>query len=431
MGTWLVSGLAALIVGVTAPLRRQHVANPRQRTLLRLEPMNLEVVDRYQVEEHIAPNPNPFFLRTLQVAFVPQPGTEQQRTFSDQVSVIQVSQHPPSWLEQIGLSTINGWWAAVRLARRLVDVCRQEHVGLVIAQDPHLLGCLGWFVARLAGVPFGIHVVQNYDASARSVGRVAFPPFRWPMVERLVERFLFGSADLVIGNWEHYKDYALAHGASLEKSFAYRFYPSSLHRVDPGERKNLQATLGLEGRPILLSVGRLHPVKYPGDLLAMMTHVIADYPRAVLLMVGQGELRPQLEREAHARGLEESVRFLGWRSQEELLDLFVTADVIVVAHMGVALSEAALSATPIVAYDHDWHSELLGCDERGLVVPFRDAAAMARAVVRLLEDPEFGKSLGAKARAYALEHYSKEMAQRIEYRICERFFSTLYRSTTV
>ena len=61
---------------------------------------------------------------------------------------------------------------------------------------------------------------------------------------------------------------------------------------------------------------------------------------------------------------------------------------------------------PIVTYDYDFHAEIIEHEVTGLLVPFRDARALGAAVVRVLEEREWGTALGARLRARLLREHS-------------------------
>ena len=73
-----------------------------------------------------------------------------------------------------------------------------------------------------------------------------------------------------------------------------------------------------------------------------------------------------------------------------------------------ALTEAALAAAPVAAYDVDWQAELVVSGTTGELVPYRDWLAMAAAVRRLLSDPGRARSLGVSARERVLTMMSPE-----------------------
>ena len=71
--------------------------------------------------------------------------------------------------------------------------------------------------------------------------------------------------------------------------------------------------------------------------------------------------------------------------------------------MGRALTESALGAAPIVAYDVDWQSELIQSGVTGELVPYLDWEKMADSVEHFLVNPEYARSMGEAVRKLALE----------------------------
>jgi glycosyltransferase involved in cell wall biosynthesis len=74
--------------------------------------------------------------------------------------------------------------------------------------------------------------------------------------------------------------------------------------------------------------------------------------------------------------------------------------------MGYTLVEAGLTGVPIVTYDYDFHREIVTDGENGYLVPFRDVAALADRVCRLLGDPETARQMGHRLRSKLLEEHS-------------------------
>ena len=106
--------------------------------------------------------------------------------------------------------------------------------------------------------------------------------------------------------------------------------------------------------------------------------------------------------EAERLGIAGDVVFAGNRDQAWLASLLAEATVVVSPVTGRALVEAALAGAAIVAYDYEWQAEFLSSGENAVIVPYRDTAAMANAVVELVHDRNRARELGAKARALAL-----------------------------
>lgn len=172
----------------------------------------------------------------------------------------------------------------------------------------------------------------------------------------------------------------------------------------------------------MLYVGRLEPVKHAQDLIDVLAGVVDRSPDVKLVVIGDGSLRQEFLDAAATPALAGRLLVLGAKDQEYIAGAMSRASVIVAPHMGRALVEAALSGTPIVAYDNDWHAEFIEDGLTGTLTPLRDPAAMAEAVLRLLEDPVLAGRLGAAARRRALAEMAPASVAAAERSLYERLF---------
>ncbi len=185
------------------------------------------------------------------------------------------------------------------------------------------------------------------------------------------------------------------------------FDPARSMRAD-----EVRAALGLPpGRPMLLVVGRIQPLK--GQDLAI--RVLAQLPAALTpppLLVFAGEptagaegYSSSLARLADELGVAVDIRFLGALEREELADLFAAASLTMIPSrsetFGLVALESAASGTPVVGYRGTGLVESVADGESGLLVDSREPADWARTVAGLLEDPALLERLGASARGHA------------------------------
>ncbi|MGW4422905.1 glycosyltransferase [Streptosporangium sp. NPDC004631] len=154
--------------------------------------------------------------------------------------------------------------------------------------------------------------------------------------------------------------------------------------------------------PVIVCVANLHPVKGHRFLLDAAATLARRGRPCTLVLAGDGPERDRLERQASVLGLD--VRFRG--SVDDPRGLVARADVVVLPSLSEGLSNAVMEAMaagrPIVATSVGGTPELL--DGRGVLIPASDPAALAEAVLRLLDDPELGAGLGAAARAWAAKN---------------------------
>lgn len=196
-------------------------------------------------------------------------------------------------------------------------------------------------------------------------------------------------------------------------------------RFVPRERDHARVTLGwpLQQR-IIGVVARLTREK--GIDIAL--EAIALLPDDVhLVIAGDGPERLSLEQQATRLGIHDRITFLGVTDRvEELLPAF---DALIVpsrteAH-GMVAAEALACSVPIVSADVGGLRSLIQHEHTGLMVPTGDVRALADALDRLLQDPNFAESLASRGRSFIAGNYSLDnMVARTE-AVYEQLASTL------
>ena len=171
-----------------------------------------------------------------------------------------------------------------------------------------------------------------------------------------------------------------------------------------GERAALGVPAGV---PVAGTVGRLDPVKDHATLLAGFRRVLETVPEARLVIVGEGEMRPQVEAFVALYGLQGRVVLLGERL--DVAALLPGLDVFVLSSfnegLSLALLEAMACARPVVVTDVGAAAGVVGDGRAGLVVPPKDPEALAAAVARLLQDREAAARLGSTGRRLIEQRY--------------------------
>lgn len=308
-----------------------------------------------------------------------------------------------------GGSALNFLLSQCRQVGQMVLIARAHPLAVVRGGDPLYAGLFALIVARISARPLVIRVGSNNEWVFRETGRPIMPRlFGRRSIERSVERFVLSRADAVVGANEDNLAWAASSGAPQGRSRVVRYgnLIDPVHFQHPADREapseNLCSIGAPPGRKIVLYVGRLEEVKRVRDLIPVADSLRSSGLDFQLILVGDGSQRVALQSEILQRGLEDRVLLAGPATQEVIADLFGVADVVVSPHMGRALGEAALAAAPIVAYDLDWHSELITDGENGRLIPAGDVQGLTRAVSDLLSNPEEARRLGEAARRTAL-----------------------------
>lgn len=191
-----------------------------------------------------------------------------------------------------------------------------------------------------------------------------------------------------------------------------------LQRFRPLAPAQMRAELGIDGAPLLLSVGHLIERKGHHVAIDALAELQATHPGARLVIAGEGEERERLLQRARERGVADRVQLVGSVPNVELLRWYSAADALVLcsSREGWAnvLLEAMACGTPVVATRIWGTPEVVSTDAVGRLVTERTGPAFAGAVRALLADaPD-----RAAVRRYA-EGFSWEATSQAQVRLFE------------
>src|SRR2546426_10716741 len=194
--------------------------------------------------------------------------------------------------------------------------------------------------------------------------------------------------------------------------------------VDPTDFKD---QFGVEGRVVLLTFGLLSPNKGIEYVLNALPHILAEFPDVVYIILGathpnevreQGEAyRLSLERLAKKNNVQKSVIFYNrFVALEELKEFIGAADLYITPYLNEAqITSGTLAYTfgagKAVVSTPYWHAAELLAEDRGVLVPFGDAQAIAREVIGLLRDDTRRHSIRKNAYRIGREMIWSNVAQ--------------------
>jgi phosphatidyl-myo-inositol dimannoside synthase len=212
----------------------------------------------------------------------------------------------------------------------------------------------------------------------------------WPRPTRF-RRMGVEAADLVLCVSRHTRGAVLRWTAIAPERVV--VLPNTVRKgFSPGEDPMLRAKLGLTGKRVLLTVGRMDArERYKGHdrVIAVIPRLVLDGQDAVYVIVGEGDYRMEIERLARETGIADRVKFLGAVGQQRLLDVYRMADLFVMPSMGegfgIVFLEAMASGTPALGLAVAGARDSLADGELGTAVSESD---LAHAISRLLAAPK-------------------------------------------
>jgi glycosyltransferase involved in cell wall biosynthesis len=289
---------------------------------------------------------------------------------------------------------LNGWvW--LRFILQLCWVIYRRRVDLLHVNS-YVPGNYARLAAALMQVPIIIDHWHGFTRFSRK--------------RRLVCRVLGRFTDLSLAVSRGVRDYLVAQGGldpAKVRVVANGVDTAAIEAARPGNL--VRRELGLpEGAPVIGLVARLdHWGKGHKEFLEALASLKERHPVHALI-VGGGRRIDEVRALAASLGLAEAVHFLGERS--DVPDLLNAMDIFVLPSysegLSLALLEAMAAGLPVVATRVGGTPEVVTDGGNGLLIPPRDAGALAGALTRLLSDPAFARRLGANAQAHIQEHFS-------------------------
>jgi glycosyltransferase involved in cell wall biosynthesis len=257
-------------------------------------------------------------------------------------------------------------------------------------------GTLGRLAAKLAGVPIIIHTFHGH----------LFRGYFGPKKSRLVvfiERLLALVSTKIVAVTQSQKDELLRYKiAPFQKIVSIPLgLELDLLQNTQKEKGAFRSELGLDNDVALIgSIARLVPVKGHVFLFHAAQKVIDTFPRVKVLVIGDGELRNELENLAIRLGIDKNVVFCGFR--RDLPKIYADLDIVALTSLNeglpVAVIEAMASQTAVVAYDVGGVKDLIEPNVTGISVPFGEINRLAESIVFLLKNPRERERLGRNAR---------------------------------
>ena len=185
-------------------------------------------------------------------------------------------------------------------------------------------------------------------------------------------------------------------------------------RFSPGPKPAaLMARLGVAGKRVLLTVGRLSAgERYKGHdrVIAVLPQLLREHPDLCYLVVGDGDDRLRLEAQARAGGVEAAVRFAGAIAHDELPEVYRLADAFVMPStgegFGIVFLEAVACGVPAIGGAGDGARDPLGDGARGLLVEAESGEALRHAIAEALSAPR-----GRTPHPFGVEAFRAQVAR--------------------
>ena len=175
---------------------------------------------------------------------------------------------------------------------------------------------------------------------------------------------------------------------------------------------------------LILFIGRLVPQKGVEHMIKAVPDVVREHPEARFMIIGEGWSRGYLESLVASMSCGDKVRFVGFLPDQDLVDLTLSADVLVVPSsyepFGIVALEGMAAGVPVVASNVGGLSEIIEHDKTGVLVYPRNPRSIAWGINRVLSDPAYSSRLIQNAKRKISEIYTWDAVAERTIKVYER-----------
>jgi len=218
-------------------------------------------------------------------------------------------------------------------------------------------------------------------------------------IKSTLVKFVLNKADLITCDADHMIDAMLKLGAE-KKKIKFINFGVDTNKFHPEKQNNdLRYKLGITNSPVIISLRTLEPLYDVGTLIKAVPHVLDETPNAIIVIAATGPQERELKKMATSLGVAESIKFVGFISNDELPQYLNMADIYVstsTSDAGIASStaEAMSCGLPVITTDFGANGDWIIDGKGGFLVPIKKPEILAEKIIYLVNNAEKRKKFG-------------------------------------
>jgi len=297
------------------------------------------------------------------------------------------------------------WLKIFSIAKKII---KQKNVEQIIFSHVLPIG----YICLLLNLPF-VTILHGYDILAAQ--KNVWKNF-W------LKTILHKSKHIIV-NSDFTKQQVIKQGINENKITIVYPCPNIPNKINQTKKELIIKELELEGKPILLSVGRLVKRKGIDKVIESLGSVIKNFPDLIYLIIGQGEYKRELEKLAKSKQFRSNIIFLENISNQHLPIYYNLADIFImpsrienqndVEGFGIVYLEAGLFAKPVIAGKSGGVEDAVIDGKTGILVEPNNSSAISNAILKLLNDGKLANKLGVQGQKRVLSKFqwSKQISK--------------------
>ena len=294
-----------------------------------------------------------------------------------------------------------------RIVFKTLRLTKKFKINLIRANDPYLMGLLGFIFSNILKIPFCVSIHADYESLFSLDKSISwFKLLGSYKIAKRLERFVLSRASMILPIRQSLGAKAIANGADEGKV---KVIP---HGIDLTPFKHpvvhkIRNLFHIDSKIKIISfVGRFSKENYVCDILEISKKLSQKRQDFLIIMAGDGKENNRIREKVSSEAvLSKHILLLGFQPKEFCFDLRRISDICLCLRGGFSLIEASAAERPVVSYHVDWHSELVINKETGFLIAENNIEEAAKALDWLLEHPNERHKMGRKAKALAFERH--------------------------
>ena len=322
-------------------------------------------------------------------------------------------------LEGVNYKTSKNFFGGI-IFELIKDLLKDDY-DIIVDSFFSIEAMFSFMIAKLRGKPIIFWSEAWGWKQRRTLKRKLFTP---------LFNFVVSHSDAFLVPGSRHKEYFISLGASPEKVFIMPNVSNiSVREGDYINKEKLKEELDIDDKKVVLYVGRLVKQKGIEYLIEAFSKLQKERDDVVLVIVGRGECREDLELLIKHLNINDSVYFIGYIENEGLPPYYLLCDICVMPSIiydqadawGFIVNEAMYFGKPVIATDAVGAAfDMIKDDENGFMVPEKDSEALYEAMKKLISDPVLEKRMGEESKkiieeGFRYKHMVERFKEAIEY----------------
>ena len=310
---------------------------------------------------------------------------------------------------------------------------KQENYNLIFARSAVLDGFLALYLKRRYNVPFVFEMENPIEQKWVTYKFYSKYKYFWYFISTInayLMMYILRKADLVLPVGRFMMDYLTKRG--IEKSKMMNLpQGGNLNRFLTANGNEIRKKYRLEDSKVVIYVGTMSKLRHLDVLVYALSEINERRQAVKLLMVGDGDDKAHLEELANELGIENNVIFTGVVYDYEVPNFIAAADIglspvppldIYKVSCPIKMIEYMVMGKPVVANEEIPEQKVAIQENGGGILVKFEAESFANGIIKLIDDLELAKEMGAKGREWVTKNRSYEMLAR---QLEERYFEVL------